>query len=323
MCCCPPPPPPKRYFLLGNLTAVAKRALSDSDDNKDPLPADSPLRGYLGAAAALTPRGCGGTVAGSRPAVGGGKSGGKSGPVSSSSSSPGNGKSEDAKKPSKKRRRKRGDARSADDDDDGSGGRELVVGKEEASVEGGQEGERVVAAMNLEEIGGRLARLLMVVRMVEEQSDLSAYLVPVRLSLPAREEKREVSGKGGGGKDLEGDASSSEDEEEEEEEEGGKGGGKGKGGGVNKSSLKGKAGGGDGKIRLAIERLRYHKKVCMEGFFCVCVFFAYYCVGFVYEILTPHCRIVLPARDVPSRPGCAFVFYLTTEREERVRVLVR
>lgn len=158
------------------------------------------------------------------------------------------------------------------------------AGSEKGSAEG--DGDALVKAaagaevqrMELSEINGRLARVLMVVRMVEEQSDLTAFLLPVRLSLPSsaaaslNHEKPEAVD--GGDQGLEGDASSSSDssDDDEEEEEEGEGGAaravKGKGGNkvVEKGKGKGKGGGagelaGGKKRMLAIERLRYHKKV--------------------------------------------------------------
>lgn len=152
--------------------------------------------------------------------------------------------------------------------------------------------------MTLENIGGRLAQLLMVVRMVEEQSDLTAFLVPVELSLPAMTATTGTTTAGsslGSSKDARngtncpaarvagaGDVSSSESEGEEDDEidgdEGddgasmggngrqrgwGLGGGKGKPGRSGVGGKKREEGEGQGKGRLAIEKLRYHKKVCM------------------------------------------------------------
>lgn len=139
--------------------------------------------------------------------------------------------------------------------------------------------------MELAEVSGRLARVLMVVRMVEEQSDLSAFLLPVRLSLPSSSlsaasltggKFRAGAGEGGGDQeDLRGDASSSssdsdDDSGDEEEGKAAHASGKAKGGkkvaGNKKGKGKGKGGGtgetsGGKKRMLAIERLRYHKKV--------------------------------------------------------------
>ncbi|CAM9853254.1 unnamed protein product, partial [Sphacelaria rigidula] len=81
------------------------------------------------------------------------------------------------------------------DNDDRSKSREIVVpqarGERGEGVDTAKCGDDAgsVETMSLEEIGGRLAQLLMVVRMVEEQSDLSAFLLPVELSVPANNDR--------------------------------------------------------------------------------------------------------------------------------------
>ncbi|CAN0065657.1 unnamed protein product, partial [Ectocarpus sp. 12 AP-2014] len=85
--------------------------------------------------------------------------------------------------------------------------------------------------MDLAEISGRLARVLMVVRMVEEQSDLTAFLLPVRLSLPSTVSSSASRQLGNPAVGLDGDASSSssDNSDDEEEEEEGRAGSSGKG----------------------------------------------------------------------------------------------
>ncbi|CAM9566144.1 unnamed protein product, partial [Hapterophycus canaliculatus] len=275
-----------RYFLLANISAAARQAMSDDNMLKEQqqrfssssaaassssksslaprrlrLPPDSPLRGFQGAAAAFTD---------ARVGNGGGKKVAAGAPASPSGTAS-----------KKRKKRKKADKVGREYETGGANGDSglMVAEQEEEEEEGG--GQR----MELAEVSGRLARVLMVVRMVEEQSDLSAFLLPVRLSLPSSSPSTASrkggnpgagAGEGSGGdqEDLRGDASSSSDSDDDsgDEKEGvagdasgktrggrkglvnGKGRGKGKGGGAGETS------GVTKRRMLAIERLRYHKK---------------------------------------------------------------
>lgn len=263
-----------RYFLLTNITAMSRQALADDDKLRETslpssspsssqssppqLPADSPLRGFQGADAAFTHRGA--TIG----------RGGKQDAAAAVRTQPPPGAtvSGSSKKSKKKRKKSRQAGHEAGNRSGSGAGTAALVVVEEG---GGKK-------LELEEVGARLARVLMVVRMVEEQSDLTGFLLPVRLSLPSsltasarRRGGRPGAGGGGDGRgDLEGDASSSSsDSSDGEEEEGGaRAVGKGQAGGRNgvaKGKGKGKEKGGAAGVQkrrmLAIERLRYHKKV--------------------------------------------------------------
>ncbi|CAN0503964.1 unnamed protein product, partial [Ectocarpus sp. 12 AP-2014] len=253
-----------RYFLLASVTSITRRALGDDNKLQEQraspspssspspsrfvLPENSPLRGFRGTAVA---GGGGETVGSAGKGTGGGETTAGTSAVDSSAL---------VATPSKKKRKKR---KKTGDQPEEKG---KIVEAEKVEEEGG--GQK----MDLAEIGGRLARVLMVVRMVEEQSDLTAFLLPVRLSLPSTVSSSASRQLGNPAVGLDGDASSSsssssdssdDKEEEEEEEEEGRAGSSGKG--ERKAPGKGKGGKGGAagrKIRmLAIERLRYHKKV--------------------------------------------------------------
>lgn len=172
-----------------------------------------------------------------------------------------------------------GDDRSRSDEIVVHRGRDKRGGGDDDTAEGGDDGGSV-EGMSLEEIGGRLAQLLMVVRMVEEQSDLTAFLLPVELSVPANNDRGGKKGQkmartgidhpasaaaatGGGGDVSSSDSEADEDSDDDGDDGGRHKGGVGKRGGVGsgskrkESSQTGKA----GKSRLAIQLLRYHKKV--------------------------------------------------------------
>ena len=279
------------------MTTIAKRALSDHKRSSSSveqgggkrlqLPADSPLRGYLGASKAFT-RSDGTTVAGSSTAVA--VTG--SGDEDVGARSPDNGSKRRSKK---KRRTKKGKASDGRDDVNGEA---AMVSGENSRQRSSNEDDGVGAGwMDLAEISGRLVQVLMVVRMVEEQSDLTAFLLPVGLSLPSSASRgfqiaggdtvaRGIFADGRRAVDADGpcDASSSgsdsSDGEQEGDEEGvvernagkrgivvaGSTGGKQNDGRSNgsrrQSDKKEREGKKTTRKKLAIERLRYHKKVC-------------------------------------------------------------
>lgn len=286
-----------RYYLLGNVTAMARRALidhqqasvqddehrvlgnegeglsegvkdtGDGDNRPLPLHAESPLRGYAGAAAAF------------RGKEDGGFGGERTVPSSVIA----------AKTRRDRKKRKKAGAglhaadeasRGGDAADGRADGRGIERQQDQYRKDDGEE------RLGLDEVSGRLARVLMVVRMVEEQSDLSAFLLPVELSLPSspasiRTGAAITGGNRKGAHDARGNASSSESEGEDEEElhglaaakkhdqNGGKAGADE--GGIGKGGRR-DAGPKGRKRLLAIERLRYHKKVDPVGGWFGCLF---------------------------------------------------
>ncbi|CAN0156954.1 unnamed protein product, partial [Ectocarpus sp. 12 AP-2014] len=219
-----------RYFLLASVTSIARRALADDkklqEQRASPtpssspsrsrfvLPENSPLRGFRGTAAAFTDArgGAGGggeTAAGAGNGSGDGETAAGASAVDSSAL---------VATPSKKKRKKR---KKTGDHPEEKG----KIVEASAEEEGG--GQK----MDLAEISGRLARVLMVVRMVEEQSDLTAFLLPVRLSLPSTVSSSASRQLGNPAVGLDGDASSSssDNSDDEEEEEEGRAGSSGKG----------------------------------------------------------------------------------------------
>ncbi|CAN0352586.1 unnamed protein product, partial [Ectocarpus sp. 8 AP-2014] len=255
-----------RYFLLASVTSIARQALADDNKLQEQraspspssspspsrfvLPENSPLRGFRGPAAAFTDARGG--------AGGGGETVGSAGTGSGGCETAAGASAVDSSAlvatPSKKKRKKRKKRKKTADQPEEKG---AIVEASEVEEEGG--GQK----MDLAEISGRLARVLMVVRMVEEQSDLTAFLLPVRLSLPSTVSSSASRQLGNPAVELDGDASSSSsDSSDDEEEEEGRAGSSGKG--KRKAPEKGKGGrvGTEGKKMrmLAIERLRYHKK---------------------------------------------------------------
>lgn len=265
-----------RYFLLGNIIVTARRILADHRQHQGEssaqngemspglLPADSPLRGYTSPGLAEAHAAC--RV------------------DSADASSPP--RERDWRTPKRKKRKKllasKGGVISRT-----SGDTEL----DKRKVRGGEEDMGTLAAvdapMELAELGGRLAQLLMVVRMVEEQSDLTAFYLPVNLSVPGSLRRRATQKQLGvdpsghpTGRAEGGDASSSESEDDGEEDHDdddnssihmsrkaaskwGKAGMPKKGKEKDNATGSGKAAGKEtGKRKFAIEQLKYHKKVC-------------------------------------------------------------
>lgn len=293
---------PIRYYLLANVAATARRALSDhnnfnsseqqTEGGRSRLPADSPLRGYPGASLAFRGR-QGGNVAdvvkrstGSAPASA----------VLDGEEANGTRRSGDSPEQHKKKRK---GYKKQDFTQDGDNGNAALVshGNSRGAVPSEYDNRDLPDSreerMDLAEISERLSKVMMVVRMVEEQSDLTAFLLPVRLSLPSSWASRRgfmINGGGtvqgsveGSAAGEDGDASSSSSSESDSGEEEGDGKGKEKRGvlaaGSKGDRRKGHAGDdskghskqGKAKGRgvahraLAIERLRYHKKVCGKG----------------------------------------------------------
>lgn len=275
---------PVRYYLLANVTAIARRALSDyksfsnsEQHQQSRLPVGSPLRGYPGALRAFRGRHGGNTV----DVVGRSTVSAAVSAVSGVDESNGTRRSGDS--PEKHKKKREGDEKQ-DMTQYGNNGNAALVshGNSHGDVPNGDndrdppdiKNER----MDLVEISERLSRVMMVVRMVEEQSDLTAFLLPVRMSLPSSMTSRRGFKSNGGDTvqgsiegsavDEDGDASSSSDSSEEEGD--GDGGVLAAGSYSKEDRQKGLVSKRHAKVKgkgvahsaLAIERLRYHKKVC-------------------------------------------------------------
>lgn len=284
---------PFRYYLLANVTALARRALFDYNSfssseqrQQSRLPVDSPLRGYPGALRELRGRhGSGGNVA---DVVGSSNGSAVLGGDES------NGTRRSGDNPEKHKKKRKGEKKQ-DMAQDGDNGNAALVshGISHGDFPSGDSDRDSPDSrrerMDLVEISERLSRVMMTVRMVEEQSDLTAFLLPVRLSLPSSMASRRGFMNNGGSTvqgsvegsavDEDGDASSSSSDSSEEE-------GDVVAAGSKEDRQKGHAskghsevkGGGVAHKALAIERLRYHKKVCekdmgteYERGECVCV----------------------------------------------------
>lgn len=257
---------------------MAKRALADHEQRKQAsasigdgdaeLPADSPLRGY------------------STPIF-----------ADPKDSATGKDKEEranvDEQAPKKKKKKKK--EKKSESGGEASKENDSVVPIDTANAEVMRKGEggrsnasSAAVALEIAEVGGRLAELLMTVRMVEEQSDLTAFLLPVALSVPGRSGAAGQRGRSEADSGAYASSSDSDDDDEDSDEEGQGGKGRKVGSGAKASSGKGgkepamvrrgeksdggtkkrgKRTAGEGGDRrgsnggLVIQLLRYHKKV--------------------------------------------------------------
>lgn len=260
------------------MIALAKRALADHEQRKQAsgsigdgdaeLPVDSPLRGYS------TPN-----FADPKDSAPG-----------KDTEERGNVDEQAPKKKKKKKKEKKGES-------EGEASKEsdsvVPIDTANAGVMREEEGRRsnassAAVALEIAEVGGRLAELLMTVRMVEEQSDLTAFLLPVTLSVPGRSGAAGQRGRSDADSGAYASSSDSGDDDEDSDEEGQGGKDREVGSGAKTSSGKGgkgpakvprgeksivgtkKRGKGaarEGRDRrgsnrgLVIQLLRYHKKV--------------------------------------------------------------